>query len=143
MAKSGDKGRHDFLRAREWARRLAMQAVYQQRVAKLSIEEVISQFEQDDSFVKADNEYFMQLMHGGAEREREIAEKVAAITGYDFDLVDPVERAILLNAAYEILFLPEVDKAVAITEAVRLARKFGAREGYRFINGVLDKLDAV
>ncbi len=119
-----------------------MQAVYQQKVAGLELDEVVVEFQQDESFVKADANYFMRLMHGGAEHIAEIAEQIGEITGYDFELVDPVERAILLNAAYEILFVSEVDKAVAITEAVRLAKQFGAGGGYRLVNGVLDKLNA-
>ena len=139
-AKPGDK--HALLRSREWARRLAMQAVYQQQVAGLGLEELIVQFQEDESFIKADADYFVQLLRGGSQRSTEIAAKIKAITGYEFDLVDPVERAVILNAAYEILFVPEIDKAVAITEAVRLTKKFGTQEGYRFVNGVLDKLDA-
>ena len=137
----GKKNEHSTLHSRVWARRLAMQAVYQQLVTSLGTDEVISQFEQDDSFSKADANYFVQLLRGGAMHKQEIAEKIQSISGYDFDLVDPVERAILLNGTYEILFLPDIDKAVAITEAVHLAKKFGAPESYRFINGVLDKVD--
>ena len=131
---------HAFLRAREWARRLAMQAMYQRQVTDAALDEVVEQFRQDESFSKADAEYFTRLVRGSDERAGEIGAKVREITGYDFELVDPVERAILMNAAYEILFVPEMDKAVAITEAVRLAKKFGTAEGYRFVNGVLDKL---
>ena len=135
--------KHEALRARERARRLAMQAVYQQQLTGLAPEEVIAQFRREDSFAKADADYFLRLVRGGIEHRRTIAGKVSAIAGYDFERIDPVERAILLNAACEILFLPEVDKAVAITEAVRLARKFGAEESYRFVNGVLDRIDTV
>lgn len=119
-----------------------MQAVYQRQVTDLGLDEIVEQFRCDESFVKADADYFTQLLHGGAEHSAEIREKLGAISGYDLDQVDPVERSILLNAAYEILFVPDVDKAVAITEAVHLAKKFGAAEGYRFVNGVLDKLEA-
>ena len=140
MSQPTDK--HAFLRARELARRLAMQAVYQCQVAGADLEEVIAQFREDESFARVDADYFLQLLRGGSEHGAEIAEKVKAASGYDFDLVDPVERAVILNAAYEILFVPETDKAVAITEAVRLTKKFGTQEGYRFVNGVLDKLNA-
>ena len=138
MDKPTDK--HQHLRSRQRARRLAMQALYQRQVTDLALDEVVEQFRCEESFGKADADYFTQLLRGGAEHSEEIKSKLRAIAGYDLDQVDPVERSILLNAAYEILFVPDVDKAVAITEAVHLAKKFGAAEGYRFINGVLDKL---
>ncbi len=132
--------KQEFLRGREWARRLAMQAVYQQQVTGISLEELIKQFREDQSFAKADNDYFVELLREGAAHSKEISTKISAIAGYSFDLIDPVERAILLNAACEILFILGVDKAVAITEAVRLAKKFGAEKGYRFVNAVLDRI---
>ena len=135
-----NKGKHEFLRGREWARRLAMQAVYQRQVTGMSIEEVVTQFEQEDSYTKIDADYFLRLLREGAMHDKEISEKISTIAGYSFDLIDPVERAILLNAACEILFILDTDKAVAITEAVRLAKKFSTKEGYRFVNAVLDKV---
>ena len=132
--------KHETLRAREWSRRFAMQAVYQQQITPLDIDEIIEQFREDKTFKKADAKYFECLLHSGAEHIEEIIEKISAITEYDFYLIDLIERSILLNAACEILFISEIDKAVAITEAVRLSKKFGTKEGYRFINGVLDKL---
>lgn len=125
---------------REWARRLAMQAVYQRQMTGINLEELIKQFREDELYERADDSYFLALLHEGAEHGEEISEKISAIAGYSFDLIDPVERAILLNAACEILFILGTDKAVAITEAVRLAKKFGSREGYRFVNAVLDRV---
>ena len=52
--------------------------------------------------------------------------------------IDPIERAIIRNAAYEIACLDDIDDAVAITEAVHLTKKFGAETSYRFVNVVLD-----
>ena len=132
--------KREFLRGREWARRLAMQAVYQRQLADIDMEELITQFQQEESYAKADDDYFLQLLREGAAHGEEISEKISAIAGYRFELIDPVERAILLNATCEILFVPGTDKAVAINEAVRLAKKFGTEEGYRFVNAVLDRV---
>ena len=134
--------KHEVLRARVRARRLAMQAVYQQQLTDVDLDELLEQFRQDESFAIADADYFTRLLEGGTQHRTEIAAKIGEIAGYEFALIDPVERAILLNAAYEILFVSEVDRKVAITEAVRLARKFGSEGSYRFVNGVLDKLDS-
>jgi N utilization substance protein B len=53
--------------------------------------------------------------------------------------VDPVDRAILRLAAHEIISAT-VAPAVAINEAIELAKRFGSTDSGRFVNGVLDKL---
>ena len=54
--------------------------------------------------------------------------------------LDPVEHAILLVGAYELQFKPDVPWKVAVNEAVNLTKMFGAEEGFKFVNGVLDRL---
>lgn len=54
--------------------------------------------------------------------------------------IDPVDRAILRLGAWEILHQPDVPHAVAINEAVELAKKFGTSDSGRFVNGILDRL---
>jgi transcription antitermination factor NusB len=53
--------------------------------------------------------------------------------------VDPVERAVLLIALYELTARPDVPYRVAINEAVALAKRFGATDGFKFVNAVLDR----
>ena len=53
--------------------------------------------------------------------------------------LDPVEHAILLLGLYELQHRPDVPFRVAISEAVELAKRFGATDGYKFVNGVLDR----
>ena len=55
------------------------------------------------------------------------------------DDLDPVEHAILLVGTYELVSRPDVPFRVVINEAVTLARKFGATDGHKFINAVLDR----
>ncbi len=53
--------------------------------------------------------------------------------------LDPVERAILRIAIYELLERIDIPYRVVINEAVQLAKKFGAEQGHAFVNAVLDK----
>ncbi|MBM3191023.1 MAG: transcription antitermination factor NusB [Chlamydiae bacterium] len=62
------------------------------------------------------------------------------ITEYTLERVSSVERNVLRLSAYELLFDQEVHEVVAISEGVRLSRKFGSPEGALFVNGVLDAL---
>ena len=59
---------------------------------------------------------------------------------YKMNEVGEVERAILRLGAYEIKF-SDIDKAVAINEAIELAKEMGSDTSPKFINGVLDKVD--
>ncbi len=64
----------------------------------------------------------------------------AAIQHYRSERLDRVDRAVLRLATYELLHVPEVPPAVAINEAVELARTFGTSDSARFVNGVLDAI---
>lgn len=71
----------------------------------------------------------------------EIDPKLAAIVeNYAPDRLDLVDRSILRLAAWEILFNPAVPNAVAINEAVEIAKRFGTSDSARFVNGILDRL---
>jgi len=56
--------------------------------------------------------------------------------------LSPVEHSILLIATYELVQRPEIPYRVVINEAIELAKAFGSIDGFRYVNGVLDKLAA-
>jgi N utilization substance protein B len=60
----------------------------------------------------------------------------------EFGKLSPVERAILYIGAYELASHPETPFKVVLNEAVELGKSFGATDGYRFVNGVLEKIAA-
>ena len=70
-----------------------------------------------------------------------IDEKLTSVLeNYSPDRLDRVDRAILRLGTFEILFDEDVPPAVAINEAIELARDFGTTESPAFVNGILDKL---
>ena len=62
------------------------------------------------------------------------------IENFSPERIDPIDRAILRLATWEILHDPEVPAPVAINEAIELAKRFGTSDSGRFVNGVLDKV---
>jgi N utilization substance protein B len=126
--------------ARSRARRYAMQALYQWDLSGSDLAEIERQFFDAEDFSKADAGYFIELLgavHRHSDRiDRALSESLDRPIGR----VDPVERAILRIACYELLFRQDIPYRVSINEAVLLARKFGAEQGHAFVNGVLDKL---
>jgi N utilization substance protein B len=125
---------------RHGARRLLVQALYQHQLAGHSAAELLEQFSAQEDFAKVDGRYFRQLLD-------EILADTGALdaliaTGADRPVaqLDPVEHGILWLGLAELQWHPEVPVKVVITESVQLAREFGAQDGHRYINAVLDQL---
>ena len=123
------------------ARRLTVQALYQWLVNESSPDALLRQFaEQDEGLGRADPDYFAELLRGVVEFKAELNAAVAPHLDRPLEQLDPVEHAVLLLGAYELLYKPEVPWKVVVNESVSLTKVFGAEEGYKFVNGVLDKL---
>lgn len=123
------------------SRRLTVQALYQWLVNETPPETLLRQFrEQEEGLGRADPVYFEELLKGTVNSAPELT--VALVPHLDRPLVqlDPVEHAILLLGAFEMASKPEVPWKVVVNESVNLAKTFGAEDGYKFVNGVLDKL---
>jgi N utilization substance protein B len=127
---------------RHWSRRLALQALYQWQMAGQDLHEIETQFSEDENAPRSDFGYLLELLRGVAGRLDELDVSLSGHMDRSLEAVDPVERAILRVAAYELVYRPEVPYKVVINEAVDLAKRFGAEQGHRFVNGVLDKLAA-
>lgn len=123
------------------ARRLTVQALYQWLVNETPPELLLRQFrEQPEGLGRADGDYFDELLKGTVQDAPELT--LALVPHLDRPLaqLDPVEHAVLLLGAYELRHKIEVPWKVVVNEAVNLAKVFGAEDGYKFVNGVLDKL---
>jgi N utilization substance protein B len=84
--------------------------------------------------------YFKELLHGVPAHLTELDEQLKPCLDRAIESVDPVERAILRLGTFEFVHHPEVPYRVVINEAVELAKVFGAEQGHKYVNGVLDKL---
>lgn len=123
------------------SRRLAVQAIYQWLVNETQPELLIRQFrEQPEGLGRADVEYFAELLKGAIAEAPQLTLSFAPHLDRPVAQLDPVEHAVLMLGAYELLYRPEVPWKVVVNEAVNLAKTFGAEDGFKFVNGVLDKL---
>lgn len=129
--------------SRSRARAHALQAIYQWQVGGQDIGEILSQFLEDDGRRDFDRRYFEDLVRGVPLRIDELDDALAPLLDRAIDSVDPVERAILRLGAYEFSHHLEVPYRVVIDEAVELAKTYGAEQGHRYVNGVLDRLARV
>ncbi len=122
------------------ARRLAVQALYQWQLAGQDVADILAQFRDTQSPTAEQEAYFGDLLRGVLKRLDELDGLLTPLLARPLAQVDPVERAILRVAAFELAHQPEVPYRVVINEAVELAKRFGAEQGHRFVNGVLDRL---
>ena len=128
--------------ARTRSRRRALQAVYAMQLSGEDAKNAIAQFAHEQAHEVADLEYFEDLVRGVL---RHVAQLDAALAGYidrKVDEVDPIERAALRIAAYELLHRPDVPYRVVINEAIDSTKRFGSEHGHTYVNGVLDKAAA-
>jgi len=125
------------LRAR--ARRRALQAVYAWQVSGGNAQQVIAQFAHEQAHEIADLGYFEDLVRGVMQHTAQLDEALTPYLDRTVEEVDPVERAVLRIAAYELLHRIDVPYRVVLNEAIETAKRFGAEHGHTYVNGVLDR----
>ena len=84
--------------------------------------------------------YFRELFTGTTTKIGQIDELIIPHVERPFNEVSPIEKAVLRMATYELTFRKDVPYKVAINEAIELAKTFGAEDGHKFVNGILDKI---
>ena len=125
--------------ARSVARRLAVQAIYRWQLNHGPWQDLILEFADAEDMPKADGEYFRELITGVCTATAELDAEILKWSDRPAAQLDPVEHAVLLVSVFELRCRPDVPFRVVLNEAVTLARRFGATDGHRFINAVLDR----
>ena len=128
--------------SRRRSREFALQGMYQWQLAGTDAGTIALQLAEAKGFDKIDPEYFRALLEGAIAAAPGLERAIAPHLDRDFARLSPVERGILLLAGYELAHQLEVPYRVVINEAVELAKSYGGTDGYKFVNGVLDKLAA-
>jgi N utilization substance protein B len=125
--------------ARTVARKLALQALYRWQLNRCEWQDLVQEFATDPDMPRADAEYFQALISGICVTSDALDQELTPLLDRPPAQLDPVEHAVLLIGGYELQHRPEVPFRVVINEAVGLAKRFGATDGHKFVNGVLDR----
>ncbi len=128
--------------SRHLARRAAVQALYQWELTQQSRLDIEKTFLADDRLKKVDDDYFKELINEIPRLVEDLDISLAPYIDRDIAQVDPIEKAVLRLAAYELIHHAEIPYRVVLNEAIELSRTFGSDNGYRFVNGILDKMGA-
>ena len=120
------------------ARRRALQAVYAWQMSGAEARDIVTQFAHEQVREIADLPYFEELVQGVDAHCAELDAALAPFLDRTMDEVDPIERAALRIAAYELRHRIDVPYRVVLNEAVESVKRFGSEHGHTFVNGVLD-----
>lgn len=130
------KGRSSRRRSREFA----LQGLYQWQLAHTDPVMIAAQLAETQGYEQSDPDYLRELLHGTIREAAALEQAIAPGLDRAYAELSPVERGVLLIAAYEMMHQPEVPYRVVINEAIELAKAYGGTDGHKFVNGVLDKL---
>lgn len=130
--------------ARTKARKRALDMLFQADVRDASILEIVNA-EARRAAAEPDREaswlYAREIVDGVTDHRDEIDELISSYAqGWTLERMPNVDRALLRLASWEILFNEEVPAAVAIDEAVSLAKEYSTDDSGRFVNGVLGRI---
>ena len=129
-------------KAKQKARKLLVQALYSWELGGIDLQTIEVNFHTENDMSKVDSDLFKKVLFDVPKNLEKIDEAYESYLDREQDQLDPVSRAILRIATYELLFSIEVPYKVAINEGVNLAKTFAPTDAYKFINGVLDRVAA-
>ena len=125
---------------RRKARHFGLQALYQWTLSGASAADIEAEFRIDNDFQHTDGEYFSAVLKGVVGDVDALEELFSPVLDRRLEELDPIERNLLRLGTFELRDRIDVPYKVVINEAVALAKKFGATDSHRYINGVLDKV---
>ena len=132
---------HNALAAqRRKARHYGLQALYQWTLSGASPSDIEAEFRVDNDFRHTDGEYFSAVLKGVVDDVDGLESLFEPALDRTLNELDPIERNLLRLGTFELRDRIDVPYKVVISEAVALAKKFGATDSHRYINGVLDKV---
>ena len=127
---------------RRCARELVLQGLYQRQLSRNDADAVRLDLAASQGYQRADQPYFGELWDGVTRENEALLAALAPHLDRKAADLSPIERAILVIGAWELVHRVEIPYKVVINEAVEIARSFGGTDGHKYVNGVLDKLAA-
>jgi N utilization substance protein B len=125
--------------ARHLARELVVQGVYSWQMSQNSVEQIELMLATSNNMEKVDMPYFQALLRGILTSAKELDTIIKPYLGRLPEELDPIEKAIMRLATFELTQRVDVPYRVVINESIELAKSFGAEDSHKFVNGALDK----
>jgi N utilization substance protein B len=125
--------------ARSRAREMIVQSLYQMQITGTEESELLSQFRDRPDYARVDQKYFDEVLSAICRSTDELEKSIDKFADRPLSQLDPVERGILLLGVYELKEKQDVPYKVVINESVNIAKRFGAVDGHKYINALLDR----
>jgi transcription antitermination protein NusB len=123
------------------AREAAVQYLYQRELQGDESDALLEEFYRLRGLSPSARRFCEALLKGWMEHRHEIDAAIREqARNYEFSRLSAVDRNVLRIACHEILFCEDIPPAVAINEAIEIAKKFSTGESGKFVNGVLDNI---
>jgi N utilization substance protein B len=126
--------------ARRRSREFALQGLYQWQFTGEAAPQILTNLSEMEGYAKADTAFLDAQLRGTLAEEPRLREMLEPLADRKWVELSPIERAILLMGAWELMHQQEIPYRVTINEAIELGKKFGATDGHKYVNGVLDRL---
>ena len=128
--------------ARRKSRELAFQGIYEWLIAGSDTGAIEAFLHERYPTIKLDDEHFQSLLHGALADAGALDALIQPHIDRQTSELSPVEHALLLMGAFELQRHLDVPYRVVINEAVELGKVYGGTDGYKYVNGVLDRIAA-
>ena len=116
-----------------------MQALYQLQINPRSWQDTHRQFAEDPEAERIDRDYFKELIEAIVPSSEALDAQLKQFSEIAPAELDPIEHAALWLGLHELISHPELPYRVVLSEAVELTKRFGATDGHKFVNAVLDR----
>jgi len=126
--------------ARRFARERTLQALYQWELSGGDASTVRKEIIERQEMSLVDEDFFVKLFDAVAKDPDAIDEKLSPALDRPIEDLDPIERSVLRISTCELIHHLDIPARVVINEAIEITKRFGADQGHKYVNGVLDKL---
>ena len=127
---------------RRRAREFALQGIYQWQYTGEGAAQVLKNLSELEEFDDADHDFLEAQLTGTITESGDLRARIEPLVDRKWEDLSPIERGILLLAAWELVHKPEIPYRATINEAIELGKTFGGTDGHKYVNGVLDRLAA-
>lgn len=129
-----------LIKQRQRARKIAVQAIYQHLISDAALSEIEAQFRAIHGDGRTDLDYFCRLFYGVKERQSRLDAALLPFLDRPIDSINPTELVVLRLGAFELMEVLEVPYRVILDESINLSKTFGAQDGHKYVNGILNQL---
>ena len=124
---------------RRKSRELAMKSIYRGLVNTFDLTQIQKDIRDDPDFIRADEKFYVEILKGVYKNLETLKLEIISYIDRSYEELSPIELSIIYSSLYELKYSPSVPYKVVINEAIEVAKSFGGVDGFKYINGILNK----